>query len=670
MTEPTPTAYEMAKDAIAAAGTEEDARAAVATAVAAGITGAQLQSLDMAVDARLMALADMKAAEERKMLVEAAMCDAATAACVAAHDALIAALEKDLADLQASDDATNAQEQAAQMAVSDAKAVRDMVAMSLADLNRNTETGMKVTAAEMAANGLEDERSAEDIAAAEEAIMAAKTAIAAGDDPDAFMAEIEAAEMAVARAKARNAVDMAVMAARKYSAMLTDDRSEAAVMKARMAVDDAKTAVEANADDLTEADEAGFNAQITLAEAPIGPLESQIATMETEEADRMAEEMAATAMKLFDGINAPDGDIYADGSRDGASEAAQAGNFDARWGKARTDGPWAIHVGDATARANGTIAEVPVVLTEDKDTTVASNYGWQGSRWVLAVADDGDPAGSRGSTYEAIVYSNPGEPTMGKKFGSAAAVAADGDFQYQLDAADRNGNANKALTYAAADHAALVVLPSVTRSAGTETFKLPEENPGGTQYITLSGSLHGVSGTFSCAPTTPADGCTAAVAAKGFTLAGGTWLFIPSDANARVTDVPDAVYASYGWWIRTAENGGITASAFDSVRGLLGEKATRNNTDVSGLNGTATYMGGAAGKYAISAPTGGTNEAGHFTAKSMLQANFGAPDWSLTGMIDDFKVGDDGEARDWSVALTFDAPTTTINLEPCRMSPM
>ena len=61
-------------------------------------------------------------------------------------------------------------------------------------------------------------------------------------------------------------------------------------------------------------------------------------------------------------------------------------------------------------------------------------------------------------------------------------------------------------------------------------------------------------------------------------------------------------------------------------------------------------MGGAAGKYSLKGNTGGTNDAGHFTARAMLEAEFGTAH-SISGTIDQF-VGADGESRDWSVALS------------------
>ena len=70
--------------------------------------------------------------------------------------------------------------------------------------------------------------------------------------------------------------------------------------------------------------------------------------------------------------------------------------------------------------------------------------------------------------------------------------------------------------------------------------------------------------------------------------------------------------------------------------------------DLNLLNGTATYSGGAVGKYALSSSTGDTNAAGHFTADATLEANFTAN--SITGTVNNF-MGADGKSRAWSVEL-------------------
>ena len=160
----------------------------------------------------------------------------------------------------------------------------------------------------------------------------------------------------------------------------------------------------------------------------------------------------------------------------------------------------------------------------------------------------------------------------------------------------------------------------------------------------IPGSYHGVSGNYYCTPTNADTKCSSTVAESGFTLAGGTWTFKPTSATAKVMSVADTVYASYGWWLHMSEDGATyTASAFATARGTVTAAA-----GITALRGTATYMGGAAGKYALSSSTGGTNDAGHFTAKATLEADFNAD--TISGTIDSF-MGADGQSRNWSVEL-------------------
>ena len=345
------------------------------------------------------------------------------------------------------------------------------------------------------------------------------------------------------------------------------------------------------------------------------------------EAERMAAEMAATAAKLYAGIYAPAAD----------ASGTAVGNVHAAY---NADGTAiVVTIGDGSA-ANGTN------LSEDKKTSVAANHGWAGKRWAA-------PPG--GASVEAMVYSNVEAPKMGKKFGGAA---ANDEFQYALTSGGITVDTSTTAVQAR------VALTGVTRTAGTETFKLPDPNPGGATVINVLGSHHGVSGTYNCTPSTPADGCTASVAARGFTLGAGTWTFTPSDANARVTESADTAYASYGWWIhKSADGKTFTASAFHDFN--VDTLPTGEAVTALPAAGTATYMGGAAGKYALSSSTGGMNDAGHFTARATLEAEFGTTS-KISGTIDQF-MGADGEARNWSVELaesTITASTGVIAGDP------
>ena len=380
------------------------------------------------------------------------------------------------------------------------------------------------------------------------------------------------------------------------------------------AANNALTALNAaitGAADLTDAEKAEYVREAANAEAPINT--AQMAFDAAEDEDQKAADAAAMAdaKKLHAGIG------------DEPLAAARVGEYGTG------------NDADKISVTTGTGA-TPQLLSEDKDATVVANHGWTGKKYT---ASGTNVTG----TYEAYVYSNVGEPTMGKKFGNAATGA---DFEYLL--VDGALNVANGLTDANADK---VVLTGVTRTAGTETFKLPDPNTNNEQFITVPGSFHGVSGTYICDTGADRTGaCTAAVAeTKGFTLGGtgGTWTFKPTDPNTRLMETPDGNYASYGWWLhKSADGNTFTASAF------VDDKGTGEGDTVSGLgdlNGTATYMGGAAGKYALHSTTGGTNEAGHFIARATLEANFSED--SITGTIDNFMVGADGESRDWSVEL-------------------
>ena len=251
-------------------------------------------------------------------------------------------------------------------------------------------------------------------------------------------------------------------------------------------------------------------------------------------------------------------------------------------------------------------------LAEDKKTSVAANQGWDGMRHTFTVTAEG---AIKGNMYEAVVYSNMDDPTPGAKFSTQY---SDNLTAGVLGEETTEGTASR------------VASSSFDQAAGWKKFELPDN----TVAVKISGSYHGVSGTYSCVP---GDNNTCAVnkAAQGFTLGGvnaqnaftagaSTWTFKPSNPDALVMSADDTVYATYGWWLHTEADGDLIASAFAVDRG--------NVTDATGLTtlqGTATYKGGAAGHYALKSATGGTNDAGQFTAKATLEADFS--DNSITG---------------------------------------
>ena len=269
---PAASAYDTAKAAIASATTADAARAAVATAVAAGITGEQLQSLNMAVDARITALATMGRADmQRTALMTAAgnidTSDLSTQALVDAARTAIAALKQAIAAAVDVDDTSMYQTQvdAAETAVADAQgdldhdsqtaaldeAVTGLQAIDLTDLS----TQAKIDAANTAITAVRDA-----LAAATELSAAEKTAA---------MTELATANRTVMMAQGRfdtaaqkAGLDEAVatLAALDLNSLMTQDEIDAA--------DRAIAALElalAAATNLTDAEKLDATVDVTLA---------------------------------------------------------------------------------------------------------------------------------------------------------------------------------------------------------------------------------------------------------------------------------------------------------------------------------------------------------------------------------------------------------------------
>ena len=432
-------------------------------------------------------------------------------------------------------------------------------------------------------------------------------------EPTGPTAEELAATASTALDAAKTAVD-AVM----------DDSDDATVTTADTAVAAAVTAVAAASD---ADNHAALSTRLGMLQGALTE-KKRSRTMAMDDADKAATAaMAATAANLYAGI----GSMPLLATGDGARSATYSGTNDANI---------TVTMDDA-AEGDGTDVTQDLKATE---MTVAANHGWEGKQYAAS------GTGVNG-TYEAVVYSNVGAPTMGKKFGNAEPGTT---YQYTL--------ANGMYTIdalATAAHAARVGGSSFDHTSGVKQFPLPSPNPSGATKVSVLGTFHGVSGTYTC---TPADGttCAARKTEDGFTLglrttADGSfaasdtaWTFRPSNPEARVSDVPDSAYASYGWWLHKGSDGTWTASAFVDYKGGDFPAAA----GVTALQGTATYQGGAAGKYALASSTGGTNDAGHFTARATLEADFGDDSdvGTITGTIDQF-MGADGESRDWSVKL-------------------
>ena len=173
-----------------------------------------------------------------------------------------------------------------------------------------------------------------------------------------------------------------------------------------------------------------------------------------------------------------------------------------------------------------------------------------------------------------------------------------------------------------------------------------------TETVRIVGTFAGASGEYRCTETA-AGTCTSQGTNKGVRLNGG-WIFDPNE-GAMAKDTDDE-YSFFGWWWRVAPvtaGGGYDIDVFHgNMRGTDG--AALVDTEVAALTGTATYVGPAAGKFAISPQL--PNEpvmGGHWDATATLTVDFEegeAPAVAeISGSVHDFMQ--DGNALPFDVAL-------------------
>ena len=306
------------------------------------------------------------------------------------------------------------------------------------------------------------------------------------------------------------------------------------------------------------------------------------------------------------------------------------------------------------ALANIDAATTPVALAASGLTIDAAEGA--GS---LGATDDpgivelkaGDSAGALGSwngmdyahtntgtkvVNEARVYTNKGA-------GKTVTFAAAG---YTVATATSGADLKGYLTLDATDADTLGRIMAATFThSGTQTHQIPDRS----DALYVRGTYDGAPGQYRC--TGP---CSSTNDGKGSpsALGGTTWHFKP-DAGAMVMQ-PDANYLYYGWWVSKDKDGKPTAAS--AFAGIVGDvDGNQAAVDRATLTGSATYVGKAAGKFAMSNVLDGTGSGGHFTADATLTAKFGAiaadNQNGVTGTINNFRLNDGSEDPGWSVSL-------------------
>ena len=338
----------------------------------------------------------------------------------------------------------------------------------------------------------------------------------------------------------------------------------------------------------------------------IADLQSTLDSLRKQLSDQMDEASAAMALAVFGGL--------------GGNAMTVAPTVSATYGM----GPKVTGTVTPTDVAkDGTTVATPVesgMLTAT-DTNVAAMSGWRGA----------ELAGSNGMTSDtAVVYAYVEQPDT-EPFESVYALTA--------------GDLTIATTAAGAAHNALVASPEFASGAGSKAHMPTITAPGGTTptIVRFGGTFAGATGTYRC---TGADCQSEVTEGGGVHLSGdGGWTFTPN--TGAMAQVPDSLYQHFGWWVRNDAAGDYLIDVFHGFTG------TQPTIAITTVQGTATYSGPAAGKYALNRLLGGgTPMAGHFTATATLEVDFGDESaiGTIEGTIGSFMAG--GNAMPWSVALS------------------
>ncbi len=467
-------------------------------------------------------------------------------------------------------------------------------------------------AARDAVNNVMNDSDEAKVSAANTALAAAKTKVeaAAGADNHADLkTRLTGLETLLAGKKSARVTALIKAANDAVKAVMNDSDNDT-VTAANTALMKAKEA--ADADDAQKR-------QLTQLEGRLmQKKEDRMAAMKAE-----ADRMKAEALAVYTGI-APYSDVTDNVARRYAVFSDQGVDLD---------------LSDATL--NVTVGELDTVnLERDKGAMVTAPAGWTGAKYTLT---------DEGTTYEAMVYDNrysaPGRP---------------------FRVAWKDELTDDGILPGANVNAAEGIMLDVELAAGPNLLAPADET------YKVRGTFTGVPGEFFCKPAA-GRACAARLSAEEgsevglgdsnaslqFAFTNG-WTFKPDNVNDRVIPDPDVAFISYGYWIKKSASGKWDVSAFHhAYRGALPSFSGLDGDD--NLGGTATYTGGAAGVYALSA------EAGTFTADAELVADF--TNNKVTGTIDGFMTerftgGGDAMARGWSVELHQQAVGDGGGMEP------
>ena len=619
----------------------EAAEAAIAGVQMALDAATELSAAEKAVAMTLLAVANqtvmaaqgrMDVAGQRMALAAAVAAlgaidfdDLMTQAQIDAANAAIIAL--DLA-LNAADDLTDAEDAEEKLAATvDNEVAKRKVASAKETLTANIDTqrtALNEAGTALGAIDLTDLDTAEKIAAANEAVEALEMALEGAthlseDEKAMYQTRLDAATETVRVAQTgmgeqermteqRTAIETAADMAKTAVAGVSDTSTDSEVDAADKAVKAVKDAIAA-AEDLSEDDD-----EIIKARAVLSVIEPQLANAKTSRTEYLAKK--------------GDEDMKANAALGKALHAALAGpaagdnalvNLEVTPPVFAEGGDLTINAAAGAGSLENTAAHAEVDL--EAGASAGALGSWMGMNYALSTG-----AGDNKVTNEARVYTNQGAATRVAFTAESSGLTARGDVFTDLKPADVAGSA------------------FVHHATQTHEF-----NAQGEAAFVTDGTYLGAPGEFKCT-----ESCTSTNDGSGSpSVLGGNWTFEP-DTGAMVSQ-HDTHYLYYGWWVSKDSDGMPTAaSAFAGRFGTDGSPADDGLDplgDLTTLTGSATYVGNAAGKFAINNPLDSTGNGGHFTADAMLEAKFSGDDAGVTGTIDNFRLNDGTDDPVWSVEL-------------------
>ena len=439
-----------------------------------------------------------------------------------------------------------------------------------------------------------------------------------------------AEELAAARAEMqRSAINSAITAADTAVAGLTDDASDAAIGSAEKAVADAKKAV-MDAAAVPGTEKAAFNTAIAAIEGTLGTRKTSIMAARKMADDEMMKANAALGKAMHAALGPPDAVASTVLANAAVTLSATGLVVDAVTG----------------AGALATAAGDPASVTLMAGASAGAMGSWNGMDYMHT------NTGTK-VVNEARVYTNKG-PVKTVPFvdnGNVLATASAGTAPNYTAIKDyltvaSAGSLDNGASYAK-------VMADDFTHPGMQDHALDSD----TGIFTTRGTYDGAPGVYRCTgecSSTNDDGMGSPSAL------GGTWHFKPDAGASAMGRLADSTYLYYGWWVSKDKDDMPTAAiAFTGVFGD-GTSIQGGTTDLAtsplALGGSATYVGHAAGKFAMSNPLDATGSGGHFTADATLTAKFGAAATAdannangLSGTLDNFMAN--GESVPWTVSL-------------------